>query len=42
MDISYKTDEERFNYRVAGIIICDNKLLVMKGFELLPKKCIKM
>ncbi|MBU3144077.1 NUDIX hydrolase [Clostridium sp. CF012] len=30
MDISFKTDEGRFNYRVAGIIIYDNKLLVMK------------
>lgn len=30
MDISFKTDEGRFNYRVAGIIIHDNKLLVMK------------
>ncbi|MBU3144507.1 NUDIX hydrolase [Clostridium sp. CF012] len=31
MDISFKTDEGRFNYRVAGIIIHDNKLLIMKG-----------
>lgn len=30
MDISFKTDEGKFNYRVAGIIIHDNKLLVMK------------
>jgi len=30
MDISFKTDEGRFNYRVAGIIIHDNKLLIMK------------
>jgi ADP-ribose pyrophosphatase YjhB (NUDIX family) len=30
MDISFKTCEGRFNYRVAGIIIHDNKLLVMK------------
>lgn len=30
MDISFKTGEGRFNYRVAGIIIYDNKLLVMK------------
>ena len=26
MDISFKTDEGRFNYRVAGIIIYNNKL----------------
>lgn len=30
MDISFKTNEGRFNYRVAGIIIYDHKLLVMK------------
>ncbi|GCD09375.1 NUDIX domain-containing protein [Clostridium tagluense] len=30
MDISFKTDEGRFNYRVAGIIIHDNKLLIME------------
>lgn len=30
MDISFKTDEGRFNYRVAGIMIYDNKLLIMK------------
>ena len=30
MDISFKTVEGRFNYRVAGIIIHNNKLLVMK------------
>lgn len=30
MDISFKTDEGRFNYRVAGIIIYNNKLLIMK------------
>lgn len=30
MNISFKTDEGRFNYRVAGIIIYDNKLLIMK------------
>ena len=30
MDISFKTDEGRFNYRVAGIIIHNNKLLIMK------------
>ncbi|MGH4122825.1 MAG: NUDIX hydrolase [Clostridium sp.] len=30
MDISFKTDEGRFNYRVAGIIIHHNKLLIMK------------
>ncbi|MBU3191856.1 NUDIX domain-containing protein [Clostridium bowmanii] len=30
MDISFKTDEGRFNYRVAGIIVHNNKLLIMK------------
>lgn len=30
MDISFRTDEGRFNYRVAGIIIHDDKLLIMK------------
>ena len=30
MDVSFKTDEGRFNYRVAGIIIHNNKLLIMK------------
>lgn len=30
MDISFKTNEGRFNYRVAGIIIHNDKLLVMK------------
>lgn len=30
MDISFRTDEGRFNYRVAGIIMHDNKLLIMK------------
>ena len=30
MDITFKTDEGRFNYRAAGIIIHHNKLLIMK------------
>lgn len=30
MDISFKNDDGRFNYRVAGIIIYENKLLIMK------------
>lgn len=30
MDISFKTDEGKFNYRVAGIIMHNNKLLIMK------------
>jgi ADP-ribose pyrophosphatase YjhB (NUDIX family) len=30
MDITFKTDEGRFNYRVAGIIMHNNKLLIMK------------
>ena len=29
MDISFKTKEGRFNYRVCGIIIHDNKILAM-------------
>ncbi|MCK1997587.1 NUDIX hydrolase [Psychrobacillus psychrodurans] len=30
MDISFKTTEGRFNYRVAGLIMKDNKLLIMQ------------
>ncbi|MEG0692719.1 MAG: NUDIX domain-containing protein, partial [Oscillospiraceae bacterium] len=30
VDITYKSDEGRFNFRVAGLIIFNNKLLVMK------------
>ena len=30
MDISFKTDEGRFNYRVAGLLINDGKILIMK------------
>ncbi|WP_427137484.1 NUDIX hydrolase [Psychrobacillus psychrodurans] len=30
MDISFKTTEGRFNYRVAGLIVKDNKLLIMQ------------
>ena len=30
MDITFKTEVGRFNYRVAGILIHDNKLLIMK------------
>jgi len=30
MDISFKTLEGRFNYRVAGLIVRDNKLLIMQ------------
>ena len=29
MDISFKTEEGRFNYRVCGIIIHENKILAM-------------
>ena len=29
MDISFKSDKGRFNYRVCGIIIHDNKILAM-------------
>jgi len=30
MDISFQTTEGRFNYRVAGLLIHDDKLLIMK------------
>lgn len=30
MDITFKTDEGKFNYRVAGIIIYNYKLLIMR------------
>jgi len=30
MDISFKTAEGRFNYRVAGLLIHDEKLLIMQ------------
>ncbi|MGL4336045.1 MAG: NUDIX hydrolase [Turicibacter sp.] len=30
MDITFKTEMGRFNYRVAGLLIHNNKLLVMK------------
>ncbi len=30
MDITFKTEIGRFNYRVAGLIINNNKLLIMK------------
>ncbi|BCZ46247.1 DNA mismatch repair protein MutT [Clostridium gelidum] len=30
MDIAFKTEIGRFNYRVTGILIHDNKLLIMK------------
>lgn len=30
MDISFNTTEGRFNYRVAGLIVKDNKLLIMQ------------
>ncbi|WP_313893575.1 NUDIX domain-containing protein [Psychrobacillus sp.] len=30
MDISFKTPEGRFNYRVAGLLIHDGKLLIMQ------------
>lgn len=30
MDITFKTGEGTFNYRVCGIMICDGKLLAMK------------
>ena len=46
MDISFKTTEGRFNYRVAGLIMKDNKLLIMqdKGqpYFYLPGGRIKM
>ena len=30
MDISFKTEQGRFNYRTAGVLIQDGKLLVMQ------------
>ena len=30
MDLTFKTKEGRFNYRVAGVMIHENKLLIMK------------
>lgn len=30
MDITFKTEEGRFNYRVCAIIVNDNKLLAMQ------------
>ncbi len=30
MDLTFKTRKGRFNYRVAGLIIYENKLLIMK------------
>ena len=29
MDISFKTDNEKFNYRVGAMIIADDKILAM-------------
>ena len=29
MDISFKTDNEKFNYRVCAMIIADDKILAM-------------
>ena len=46
MDISFKTGEGRFNYRVCGIIVHDGKLLVMKddgiGHYYLPGGRVQM
>lgn len=30
MDLSFKTDEGRFNYRVAGLLLNESKVLIMK------------
>ncbi|QEY22151.1 NUDIX domain-containing protein [Psychrobacillus sp. AK 1817] len=30
MDLSFKTDEGRFNYRVAGLLLNESKILIMK------------
>ena len=30
MDLSFKTTEGRFNYRVAGLLVHDNRLLIMQ------------
>lgn len=34
MDISFKTDKGRFNYRVCAVIINENKLLAMRDENL--------
>ena len=33
MDLTFKTKEGRFNYRVAGVMIHENKLLIMKDYR---------
>lgn len=46
MDITFKATEGIFNYRVAGIIIHNNKLLIMRDGEdshyYLPGERVKM
>ena len=46
MDISFKTNEGRFNYRVGGLIVQDNKLLIMQdqgqSYYYVPGGRIKM
>ncbi|MET0959299.1 MAG: NUDIX hydrolase [Psychrobacillus psychrotolerans] len=46
MDISFKTNEGRFNYRVGGLIVQDNKLLIMQDqgqpYYYIPGGRIKM
>ena len=46
MDISFKTEEGRFNYRVAGLLVHDEKLLIMQdkgqAYYYVPGGRIKM
>ena len=46
MDISFRTDQGRFNYRVCGIILRDGKLLTMRDelspYAYLPGGRVKM
>lgn len=39
MDISFKIGNEKFNYRVCGMIISDDKILAMRN-ERLPYYCL--
>ena len=34
MDISIKSDNGKFNFRVCAVIICDRKILAMHGIQM--------
>lgn len=34
MDISIKSDNGKFNFRVCAVIICDRKILAMRGIQM--------